>query len=153
MRTGTSFSGKISIALISCSIIACLAFFANAAAPQNMAGERPGDMYLNTDGNIVRKNPISSVVQTDLATTTLTVITAATDREKLIIRMRELKPMADETASAAWVCIGGSVATVSSGILVDYYNPLEIEIGEDVEAAIISSAAYSLTIIQTIRSE
>jgi len=147
------FSEKVFIAILACALIACVSMFASAAAPQNLAGERPGDMYLNSDGNIVRKNPISSVVQTDLATTTLTVITASTDREKLIIRMRELKPMADETASAAWVCIGGSVATVSSGILVDYYNPLEIEIGEDVEAAIISSAAYSLTIIQTIRSE
>ncbi len=153
MNERTKFSEKIVIALLSLSMIVCMAFFANADAPQNMAGERPGDIYLNDAGNIVRKNPISSVVQTDLATTTLTVITASTDREKLIIRMRELKPTSDETASAAWVCVGGSVATVSSGILVDYYTPLEIEIGEDVEAAIISSEAYKLTIIQTIRSE
>jgi len=141
------------VLLTACITVAMLP----AQAPQNLAGQRPAEVYISTSANTVKNSPIrpssATVSHMLIATAAEAVpIVAIANRDRLIVRTRFARPFADEIATAAWINIGAAVATPGHGIRIDYYNPFDMELGAGIEAAIVATGTdYQFTIIQTAR--
>jgi len=117
------------IKLIILSIIALFCFIAVPSQAANLAGE--------TD-------TISSGTVTNIATTTLTLVTALSGRTHVIIRVTS----GLVTSNACYVAVGAETVTDGTGTRVDYNTPLEFDAGPGVPIAIISSGAAALSVIQ-----
>lgn len=136
---------RITIVLVVLAMIAAVSMIAQAQATKNLAGAY-NTVVLDGSTNMVKMNEVSSVSISNVATTTVTAITPVTGRDRLIIRVNS-----NDVTKAAYINLGGTVATDAYGIRIDYNTPLDIELSDDVDAAFVSSGAAPLAIIQTVR--
>lgn len=117
-----------------------------AQATKNLAGET-NVVVLDGSENKVILNPVSGASITNLATTTVTAITALADRYKLVVKVQTT-----DLTKVAYLNIGGvPAATEALGIRVDYNTPFEAELSDSVTAAWVSSGAAPIVVIQTAR--
>jgi len=97
--------------------------------------------------NSVRTTPMSSA--TTVSSSSITVagpVTQLTGRRYLEIRVAS--STAANGTNEVWVNVGGSVGTVSSGLLVTPANPLKLELGT-VAVCFISSTTVPIAYTQT----
>jgi hypothetical protein len=131
-----------------------LPFSAMAANP-NLAGDNSIHIIKGTESNIalygtanyVKPNPVASASVTNVATTTLTVVTPLTNRSRLIVMFNDI----DKT-KAAYLMLGSNTVTDGTGIRIDSTNNIvDVEAGTGVLASVISSGAAQLAIVQLAR--
>jgi len=145
------------IGLLIIAVLTCLVNIEPVDA-QGMAGDLPSvridssgnDVKLSGTANSVKLNPVSAINYTEVATTGAVFLTPLANRERLIVRMN----LQDTTTSAyAYVSFGTATAAAgTTGVEVNYYNPLDIELGPGVAVSIHTGvAANKVVAIQTSR--
>jgi hypothetical protein len=111
-----------------------LTFFIALSSPimaKNLAGEEETGV-------------VASASVTNIATTTLTVITPMANRRRLIVRIDD-----QDTSKAAYLMLGSETVTDGTGIRLDVNRPMiDIEAGPDVLASVISSGAACISATQ-----
>jgi hypothetical protein len=138
-------NNKLVLAVIAAALIVGVAYVGTAQTT-NLAGAKNTVYVENTSLPTAPAAGVTSVSITNVATTTMTAVTALANRERLIIKVNS----ADLT-KAAFVNLGVAAATDAYGIRVDYNSPLEVELGAGVAVAFVSSGAAPLSIIQLAR--
>jgi hypothetical protein len=131
-----------------------LPFSAMAANP-NLAGDTPDVVITGADSaiklhgteNFVKPNPVATASVTNIATTSLTIITPMPNRSRLVVMHND-----QDKTKAGYLMLGSNTVSNGTGVRIDEINNVvDVEAGAGVLASVISSSAVELVVIQLAR--